>query len=121
MSLVEDFERDMRDGARRCREFGYNPTYWEKMVSDQGAVGAAKQLLKGSRASDGFTRLWEEGRLDLSVEFYILLPKYADLFAREERVEARRRLELHEFDVDRAIAAHSVAEVRADDATTQTL
>ena len=46
MSLVEDFERDMRDGARRCREFGYNPTYWEKMVSDQGAVGAAKQLLK---------------------------------------------------------------------------
>jgi hypothetical protein len=90
MSLADDFERDMRDGVRRCREFGYNPTYWQRMISEDGAINAAKRLLKGSRASDGFTRLWEEGRLDLSVEFFILLPKYADLFTPGERNEARR-------------------------------
>jgi len=104
VSLADEFERDMRDGVRRCREFGYNPTYWQKMMGEHGAVGAAKLLLRGSRASDGFTRLWEERHLDLSVEFFILVPKYADLFTAEERAEARRRLELYEFDVDGALA-----------------
>ena len=114
MSLAEDFERDMRDGVRRCREFGYNPTYWQRMVSDHGAINAAKRLLTGSRASDGFTRLWELGRLDLSVESVILLPKYADLFTPDERAEARRRLELYEFDVDSALREHPLSDVQPD-------
>ncbi len=117
MSLADDFERDMRDGARRCREFGYNPTYWQKMVSQHGAVDAARRLLNGSRASDGFTRLWEESRLDLSVEFAILQPKYTDLFTREERTEARRRLELYEFDVDSALAASAINDVPVEGET----
>jgi len=107
MDLAAEFDQDMRNGARRCKEFGYNPTYWLRMVADHGGVGAAKLLLKGSRASDGFTRLWEEGRLDLSVEFYILVPKYSDLFTSDERAEARRRLELYEFDVDHHVAEWS--------------
>jgi hypothetical protein len=119
VSLADDFERDMRDGARRCREFGYNPTYWQKMVSQHGAVDAAKRLLKGSRASDGFTRLWEEGRLDLSVEFFILLPKYADLFTSEERAEARRRLELYEFEIDSALAAFPTNDVPDEGETSE--
>ena len=114
MNLADNFELDMREGARRCREFGYNPTYWQQMVAEHGAVGAAKRLLKGTRASDGFTRLWEEGRLDLSVEFFILLPEYADLFTPEERAEARRRLELYEFDIDSALADRPVTEVQVE-------
>jgi hypothetical protein len=53
VSLADDFERDMRDGARRCREFGYNPTYWQKMVSQHGAClrGAEPQT-----ASRGYGR-----------------------------------------------------------------
>lgn len=120
MSLADDFERDMRDGVRRCREFGYNPTYWQRMVSEHGASNAAKRLLRGSRASDGFTRLWEMGRLDLSVEFFILLPKYADLFTPDERAEARRRLELYEFDVDSALSAHPLPDVQTDSRLSET-
>jgi len=97
----------MLEGARRCQEFGYNPAYWLRMISEYGGVGAAKRLLRGSRASDGFTRLWEEGRLDLSVELYMLLPKYRELFTDDERAEARRRLELYEFDVDRGLADYT--------------
>jgi hypothetical protein len=75
------------------------------MVVDHGAVEASHWLLTGTRASDGFTRLWEEGRLDLSVEFSVLLPKYHDLFTDDERIEARRRLEQYEFDVDGHLAS----------------
>jgi hypothetical protein len=75
------------------------------MVADHGAVEASHRLLTGVRASDGFTRLWEEGRLDLSVEFSVLLPKYHDLFTGDERTEARRRLDQYEFDVDGQLAS----------------
>jgi hypothetical protein len=100
-ALELQFHQDMLDGIRRCkREISYNPTYWSRMVADLGGVEAARALLNGSPASDGFTRLWEAGRLDLSVEFWMLLPKYESIFSAAERAEARRRLEAHRFDVD---------------------
>jgi hypothetical protein len=102
MSSTElEFHQDMLAGIRRCkREIRYNPTYWSRMVRDLGGVEAARTLLSGSPASDGFTRLWEARRLDLSVEFWVLLPKYKSIFSSAERTEARRRLEAHHFDVD---------------------
>ena len=105
MDVAAEFERYMWDCIRRCKEFGYNAGYWKRMVVDHGAVEASHRLLTGTRASDGFTRLWEEGRLDLSVEFSVLLPKYHDLFTDDERAEARRRLEQYEFDVDGHLAS----------------
>jgi len=39
--------------------------------------------------------------LGWSVEAWILRPWYEPLFTEVERTEARRRLEAHEFDVDR--------------------
>src|SRR5689334_25168951 len=104
MDLAADFEQYMWDCIHRCKEFNYNPAYWKRMIVDHGAVDASHRLLSGTRASDGFTRLWEEGRLELSVEFSVLLPKYHDLFTDDERAEARRRLELYEFDVDGHLA-----------------
>jgi hypothetical protein len=100
-SLERDFHQAMLDGIRRCkREISYNPTYWSRMVGELGGVEAARALLRGAAASDGFTRLWEAGRLDLSVEFWMLLPKYESIFCAAERAEARRRLEAYGFDVD---------------------
>jgi hypothetical protein len=107
-ALAAAFQQDMLDAAEQCvRELGYRPGYWLRMISDHGAVDATKRLLRGPRASDGFTRLWEEGRLDLSAEFFVLLPRYEPLFTQEERAEARRRLELYDFDVDRYLAEHA--------------
>jgi hypothetical protein len=37
-------------------------------------VEAARQLLRGRDASDGFTTLWEHGRLKVSIEAFVLLP-----------------------------------------------
>jgi hypothetical protein len=101
VSLEQEFQREMVEGtALLKKEIGYNPSRWMQMVGAHGAVEAAKRLLAGPRASDGFTTLWEAGRLDMSVEFAILKPEYELLFSDAEREEARRRLELYEFDVD---------------------
>jgi len=91
----------MVEGADRLkREIGYNPTRFNQMVGEHGGPEAARQLLKGRDASDGFTTLWEAGPLEMSVEAVALLPWYEALFTSDERGAARRRLGEHRFDVD---------------------
>ncbi len=74
------------------RELGYNATRFLQMITDEGGLGAARKLLHASAVSDGFTTLWEHGRLDLSVEAYVLRPEFAGLFTDGERRIARKRL-----------------------------
>lgn len=98
------FHYDMVAGAERLkREIGYNATRFMAMVGELGGVGAARQLLQGRDASDGFTTLWEHRRLETSVEAFVLLPWYRELFTDEERETAERRLVEHGFDVERFV------------------
>lgn len=103
---AQEFHAAMLRGADQLkREIGYNPHRFQQMIADLGGVGAAKCLLApGADTSDGFTTLWEAGRLDMSVEAFALLPWYRDLFTADELATARRRLERHEFDVDDFLA-----------------
>ena len=88
-------------GANRMtKEIGYNPTRFRQMVDEHGGVGAAKILIGRKDASDGFTVLWENHRLELSCEAFALLPWYSELFTESEREQARRRLTEYRFDVD---------------------
>ena len=74
------------------RECGYNATRFMQLVAEKGGVAAAKQLISKSGGTDGFTTLWECGRLDLSVEAYVLKDEYKELFTDEERKICRERL-----------------------------
>ena len=74
------------------RETGYNATRFLQMISEQGGVATARQLLHSSHVSDGFTALWERRRLDLAVEAVVLQPRFAALFSDAERQIARDRL-----------------------------
>nr|WP_202489521.1 hypothetical protein [Streptomyces sp. SID8381] len=85
---------------RLKREISYNATRFMEMVGELGGAEAARQLLRGRDASDGFTTLWEHGRLDMSVEAFVLLPWYRELFTEEQLETAERRLREHRFDVD---------------------
>lgn len=97
----EAFNGEMLAGADRLkREIGYNPIRFNQMVSDHGGPEAVRLLLKGRDASDGFTTLWEHGRLEMSCEAFVLLPWYEELFSDDERAIARRRLTEHHFDVE---------------------
>jgi hypothetical protein len=95
------FHRDMVRGVERLkREIGYSAPRFMQLVAAHGGVGAARRLLSGPKASDGFTTLWEHRRLEMSVEAHIVLPWYQDLFTDEQLDIARDRLRGHGFEVD---------------------
>jgi hypothetical protein len=99
--LARQFTDEMHDGYRYLvRTIGYRAKAFLDMLTMHGGVGAAQLLLQGRDASDGFTRLWEANMLEHSIEATVLKAVYEPLFSDDERDTARRRLELHDFDVD---------------------
>lgn len=108
-SLAERFDAYVLGGVDRLKALGYNPALFLTMAAlPGGVVVAARRLLAGPRrTSDGFRRLYEMGELGSSVEFAVCLPWFAPLFTDEEVDEARVRLVLHEFPLDRRLAATS--------------
>lgn len=82
------------------REIGYDPKRFNQMLGEHVGPEAARLLLRGQDASDGFTTLQEAHRLDMSVEAAVLLPWYAEVFTDNQRAKARRQLVEHQFDVD---------------------
>ena len=93
MNLEGRFQQEMLRIYEEANEFGYYPTYFLRMVVERGGLSAAKQLLGGNKLSDGFVRLWEEQRLDLSVEALALRESWSAFFTHEELAEAQRRLD----------------------------
>lgn len=87
------FARAMRDVYERARkEASYTATYFLRMIADLGPMETARRLLHSAKPSEGFTALWERGRLDLTVENVVLQSQFADLFTDDERDLARSRL-----------------------------
>jgi len=98
--LERELHRETIEGANIARKLGYNPSYFLRMVSDIGIIQTAKQLMSTDKPSDGFTTLWELGRLDLSLEAQVLNPKYNPLFSDDERKICANRLKTYGYDVD---------------------
>ncbi|MCX6462281.1 MAG: DUF262 domain-containing protein [Pseudonocardiales bacterium] len=75
----------------QCRvELGYHPRQLREMIHDLGALDAVRRILNAPTPSDGFRRLWDEKRLDLSVEAAAL--QFPSLFTPTELAAARQRL-----------------------------
>ena len=74
------------------------------MVGRLRGVNAAKQLLH-NELQRGFTELWQQGRLDLTLdlklEAHVAMPRYALLFTKRELEEARRKLTEHGMEIDK--------------------
>lgn len=94
VSLTADFQEAMLDIYRQAaRELNYRPKVFLDMLTMRGAVATAKALINAEEQSDGFTRLWQENRLDLSVEAVVVEhPRWYPLFTEEELARAVRRL-----------------------------
>jgi hypothetical protein len=84
----------MLDIYKRARaEVNYTPSVFHKMLGEIGGVRTAKQLINSAKPSDGYTRLYEAGRLDLTVEAVVIdNTKWHTLFEPEELDRARKRL-----------------------------
>ncbi len=80
-----EFHKEMVAGtACLKREISYDPRRFNQMVVDHGAPEAVRRLLSGRDASDGFTTLWEAGRLEMSAEATALLPWYETMFTSDQ-------------------------------------
>jgi hypothetical protein len=91
--LEQEFDKAMLEVYRQAKvHCRYNAMYFLQMVHERGGLQTAKHLLHAPSTSEGFTRLWECGRLDLTVEAVILQPKWHTLFSEEERTIASQRL-----------------------------
>ena len=65
-TLEKRFEQDMISIYTTAKkEFGYNANRFLQMIGAKGGLATAKQLIGKPGGTDGFTTLWEHGRLDL--------------------------------------------------------
>ncbi len=97
-TIESDFHNEMLNIYKTAREqCRYNATYFLRLVSEVGGLQAAKRLLSTDAPQYGFTKLWEHGRLDLSVEALVLKREFRSLFTQEELETARKRLRTYGY------------------------
>ncbi|QIK95575.1 hypothetical protein G7076_02955 [Sphingomonas sp. HDW15A] len=93
-SLESAFNNAMMDiYVRAKKEAKYTASIFHRMLCEKGGLATAKQLLNDATVSQGYTALWERGRLDLTVEAVVVdNPSWHQLFTDEELSRARKRL-----------------------------
>jgi hypothetical protein len=99
---MTDLESELRDAMmeqfRRCKkEIHYNPTLVLHYMSEHGATETARWLVNLPHDTSGLTKLWMEGRLNLSVEALVVQPPFAPLFSIEDRRTAYATLAKLQF------------------------
>ncbi len=97
--LEEQLKNELLKACRKVRyELNYNSTYFLRMLGEKGAKKTAIQLVSSPEPLQGFTRLWEAGRLALSVEAHVIKKEYCSLFTTEVIEMAPKRLEKYEYE-----------------------
>jgi hypothetical protein len=89
-AMIAVYQNALRDCTQRA-------AYFLQMVGSQGGVETARKLLQSDDVVHGPAALWESGRLELTFEYLILEPQYAELFTDEEKKKARQRLKEYGF------------------------
>ena len=98
MNLTQQFESDMYNIYHQACKEGYTPSYFLRIVDEQGGIDAARVLINRKKPTDGFRKLWELGRLDLSAEALVKNnPRYHGLFSQQTIQNATRRLKLYGY------------------------
>lgn len=73
------FTEFLLNKATEAEALGYRPTQFKQMLGAQGGNATVRQLLAKGKPSEGFTRLWELKRLDLTVEALVVETKWRQL------------------------------------------
>jgi len=97
--LEIEFNGSMLEIYQRAKsEAKYNAQRFLQMVVDHGGIEAARMLINSETVSEGYTALWERGRLDLTVEAMVLeTKKYHPLFTPEELQVCANRLKEYNY------------------------
>jgi hypothetical protein len=90
---LSEFTKAMLDIYRNAKkQASYDAKVFLGMVLDRGGYETAQYLIHTDKPSDGYTALYERGRLDLTVEALVVRPEWSDLFSEDDRERARDRL-----------------------------
>lgn len=96
--LERKFNNEMINIYKKAdKEIGYRATRFLQMLSDKGGINTAISLVSKEGGTEGFAVLWENKRLDLSVEALVLKDEYSELFSDEIREVCRARLEQYGY------------------------
>jgi hypothetical protein len=97
--LEQEFDLAMMEIYLRARsEAAYTASIFHGMLSKMGGLATARQLINDTKESQGYTALWERGRLDLTVEAVVHdNPKWHLLFDPSELENARKRLDKYGY------------------------
>jgi hypothetical protein len=98
-TLIAEFDTEMLAIYQRAlSEEKYKATRFLQMLHEHRGLETARMLLHSSKVSEGYTALWERGRLDLTVEAVIVdNQKWHQLFTPEELAICRSRLVQYEY------------------------
>lgn len=91
--LIGEFDKELRKihGIWKT-DLKYNAARFIQMIDAQGGLNTAKALLDNQNYSEGLTRLWEEKRLDISMEATVLKEPWNNLFTEQQLKIAKIRL-----------------------------
>lgn len=96
---LRQFDQAMFTIYRRAKaEANYNATIFLNMLTSKGGLATAKYLINAERPSDGYTHLYERGRLDLTVEAMVVeTTRWHSLSTNDELAKARTRLQAYGY------------------------
>ena len=90
--LEQELNETLQDLWKRTRAIGFDDRSFLPMLAEYGAVATVERLVLSNTVQHGFVKLHELKRLDLTVEYEILRPKWALLVREDVRRAARARL-----------------------------
>jgi hypothetical protein len=98
-ALVAAFDEEMLHIYQRAHiEANYHATRFLQMLHEYRGLETARILLHSTNVSEGYTALWERGRLDLTVEAVIHdNPKWHGLFTEDELATCTKRLKEYRY------------------------
>ena len=94
LNLFTDMIRIYRETDIQCN---YKAAGFFQMIQNDGAIITAKEIVNKTELTEGFMKLAECNRLDLSVEALIIQEKYKELFTPKERKICISRLKKHGY------------------------
>lgn len=89
---LRNFERAARDHVMAITEKVYRPNYFIQLMTTEGAYEAACRVVSSANLPEGFQRLLLENKPELTIEYLVTRPEWADLFEPEIIESAHRRL-----------------------------
>ena len=92
--LKKQFDQAMLTIYQRAKsEVGYVASVFFRMLNEKGGLQTAKYLINAAQPSEGYTKLFELGRVDLAVEAEVVENvRWHSLFSDDELRAARKRL-----------------------------